>query len=792
MKHSAFMGTNAAMNLPREPRPVGASHQDSLPSRYSTGIRLLSMLAFGYVAFAYVNGRFLHWFEGADGEAPLWLSHWTEYAVILVFGVWRVLAERNPYTRKRLAFLISAVAVFWWIIPDYWRLPEPYLGALPGQPIFPQIHAPGTLTFFAILLLVLLFGRRVVCGWNCPCVGIRETVGFAFRENALRSDSAWNWRHTKWFFFALYMIAFALIMFSARAYVSPFYGGFLALVGATYFGSFFVAPLTGNRFYCRYLCPYGATFGLLNHIGYYGIRMDQDACVDCRRCEQVCDMGIPVWQQGKAHGRVTGLADCMGCGRCVVSCPTDALEFRDVRNEFLPRLRMDGSYLLKRAGPPEIAARVEPTKRAAAARREDWQEERRPLSLNDAMAQARRCLDCGVPGCQNACPLHNRIPEWLQALGQGKIEAAAAISHATSNLPEICGTVCPSHRLCEGACTLKGKDGPVIIGALERFVTEEAFRGGWQPLGRMGPANGKTVAVVGAGPAGLACADELNKSGFEVSVFDKRDEIGGLLSYGIPAFKLDKKAIVRRREFLAAAGIHFSLGIDVDADRLQRLIDSHDAVFLGSGAQRPRATNLPGQALEGVIDGLAYLSDLNTRQLRASRTGPEMTGKRVVVLGGGDTAIDCARSAIRQGAVHVSIVYRRGPEQMRASPKEVAAAREEGVSFAFHETPEEFVGEGKLRGIRFNDGSGVHGKIHACDVAIVAFGQEADDSGWLKHLNIATDDHGYIVANEHGGTTHPKIFVGGDNSHGPDLVVTAVAAGRRASRGIQALMHRSS
>jgi len=788
MEHGTFMGTTPAMNLPRTPRHAGAFHQDSLPSSYSAEVRLLSMLAFGYVAFAFVNGRFLHWFEGTDGQAPLWLSHWTEYAVILVFGVSRVLAEKNPYTRKRLVFLISAVAVFWWIIPDYLRLPEPYIGALPRQPIFPQLHAPGTLTFFGILLLVLLFGRRVVCGWNCPCVGIRETVGFAFRENTLRSGKAWNWRYTKWFFFALYMTAFVLIMFSGMAYVSPFYSGFLALVGATYFGSFFIAPLTGNRFYCRYLCPYGATFGLLNHIGYYGIRMDKDACIDCRRCDQVCDMGIPVWQQGKDHGRVTGLEDCMGCGRCVVSCPTDALEFRDVRNEFLPKLRMDGSYLLKRSGPPEIAACAEPLKRAASARREDWQEDRQPLNLNDAMAQARRCLDCGVPGCQNACPLHNRIPEWLQALGQGKVEAAAAISHATSNLPEICGTVCPSHRLCEGACTLNAKNGPVIIGALERFVTEEAFRRGWKPQGRKGPRKGKTVAVVGAGPAGLACADELNKSGFDVSVFDKQDEIGGLLTYGVPSFKLDKTAIVRRRRLLEETGIRFSLGIDVDAERLQRLIDTNNAVLLASGAQRPRVANLSGQEIEGVIDGLAYLSVLNTSWLCASRTAPEMTGKRVLVLGGGDTAVDCARSAIRQGSDDVTIAYRRGPEQMRASPKEVAAAREEGVHFVFQKSPEEFVGEGKLEGIRFHDGTGVHGNVRACDIAIVAFGQEADDNDWLKHLNIATDDRGYIVVNENGGTTHPKIFVGGDNSHGPDLVVTAIAAGRRASQGIQALL----
>jgi glutamate synthase (NADPH/NADH) small chain len=769
-------------------RETSGSQQGSMPSRYSFGVRALSMLAFTYVAFAFVNGRFLHWFEGANGEPPLWLSHWTEYVIILGFGVWRTMAEQNPYTRKRLGFLTGAVVIFWWMIPDYLRLAEPYMGALPGQPIFPQIHAPGTLTFFAILLLVLLFGRRVVCGWNCPCVGIRETVGFAFREKTLRSDSAWNWRYTKWFFFAFYMTAFVLIMFSATAYVSPFYSGFLALVGVTYFGSFFIAPLTGNRFYCRYLCPYGATFGLLNHIGYYGIRMDKDACVDCQRCEQVCDMGIPVWRQGKEHGRVTGLEDCMGCGRCVVSCPTDALEFRDVRNEFLPALRMDGSYLLKRSGPREIAARVEPPIRPALDRCKDWKDEHQPLSLDDAIAQARRCLDCGVPGCQNACPLNNRIPEWLEALGKGDIEGAATISHTTSNLPEICGTVCPAHRLCEGGCTLNARGGAVTIGRLERFITNQALQRGWRPPAPDVPANGKRVAIVGAGPAGLACADELNKAGFDVTVFDKRNEIGGLLTYGIPSFKLDRTVVQRRRKVFEQSGIHFKLGSDVNAECLQHLTKTNDAVFLGIGAQRPRTPGVPGRELEGVIYGFAYLSDLNSSQIETSRVAPDLSGKRIVVLGGGDTAIDCVRSAVRQGAASVTIAYRGGPEKMRAWPKQIRAAREEGVNFVFHKQLVEFVGEDKLQAVRFKSENGDFEGIYDCDIAIIAFGQEAESSDWLMQLGIATDERGFVSVDENGCTTHPKVFVGGDYSHGPDLVVAAVAAGRSASQGIRTML----
>ena len=517
--------------------------------------------------------------------------------------------------------------------------------------------------------------------------------------------------------------------------------------------------------------------------------MDRDACVDCQRCEQVCDMGIPVWRQGQARGRVTGLEDCMGCGRCVVSCPTDALEFRDVRNALFPKLRMNGSHLLKRPAPPEFTPRMEPARRPASERRNEWREERQTLSLDDAMAQARRCLDCGVPGCQSACPLNNRIPEWLDALGRGDVEAAAAISNTTSTLPEICGAVCPSYRLCEGGCTLNAKGGPVMIGALEHFINEEAFRRGWRPKTRKKPACGKTAAVIGAGPAGLACAEGLNKAGFHVTVFDKRDEIGGLLSYGLPSFKLDKAAISRRRKLLEESGIRFELGVDVEAQRLQRLIDTNNALFLGTGAQRPRVIDIFNQKLEDVVDGLVYLSDLNTSQLDPSETTPDMLDKRVLVLGGGVTAIYCARCAVRQGAASVTIAYRRGPEKMRASPKEIAATREEGVDFVFHKRPQEVVGEGKLEGIRFKDdigggAKGGQGNVNACDVAIVAFGQEAERTSWLTQLGIATDAQGFIAVDKNGRTSHPKVFSGGDNAHGPDLVVTALAAGRRAAQGI--------
>ena len=513
--------------------------------------------------------------------------------------------------------------------------------------------------------------------------------------------------------------------------------------------------------------------------------MDKDACVDCRRCEQVCDMGIPVARQGREHGRVSGLEDCMGCGRCVVSCPTDALEFRDVRNEFLPNLRMNGSYLLKRSGPPDIAPRIEPPKRPPQERCMDWHEDRAPLTLETAMEQARRCLDCGEPGCRSACPLHNRIPEWLEALGQGDVEGAAAICHTISNLPEICGTVCPAHRLCEGGCTLNAKGGPVIIGALERFINEEAFRRGWFPDRPDIRKNGKRVAVIGAGPAGLTCADELNKAGFDVTVFDKRNEIGGLLTYGVPAFKLDKSMIQRRRALLENAGVNFELGVNIDTNALRDLIDTNDALFLGTGAQQPRRIDIPGRDLDGVIDGLAYLDAVNSSLLTDDAAQLNLTEKRVVVLGGGDTAMDCARSAVRQGATSVTVAYRRGPEQMRASPKEITAAREEGVEFLYYRMPATLTGTGRLQGVRFAGENEQGNEEFRCDIVIVAFGQEAGRGDWLMKLGIETDAHGFVVVDENGQTSHPKIFSGGDSTHGPDLVVSAVAAGRCASRGIR-------
>lgn len=256
------------------------------------------------------------------------------------------MAEKNSYTRKRLAVLTVSVGVLWWLVPAYLRIPEAHLGVLPKPPMFPSLHVPGTVTFFMVLLLVLLFGRRIICGWCCPCVGIRETMGFPFRINTLRTEQSRKYlRHGKWFFLALYVVSFGLIIFRSPS-VSVVYKTFLASITLPYFLSLLLSPFLGNRSYCRFICPYGATFGLLNRIGFFRIKLDREKCIDCGRCERVCDMAIPVASLGRKSGEVTIIEECMGCARCVVSCPQNALEIRDVRNLFKAGLRQDRDHLL--------------------------------------------------------------------------------------------------------------------------------------------------------------------------------------------------------------------------------------------------------------------------------------------------------------------------------------------------------------------------------------------------------------------------------------------------------------
>ncbi|NNJ85084.1 MAG: FAD-dependent oxidoreductase, partial [Gammaproteobacteria bacterium] len=751
-------------------RPKAATRQDTLPGRYHWWVMVLSMSAFTLAFLGWFNESWLYLFE-----SPIWLNRYTEYAIILAFGLWRIRAEHNPYTRGRLIILVMVVTGFWWLIP--WLMPmfEPYAGYVWSQPVFPALHTPGTLTFFFTLLLVFFFGRRIICGFGCPCVGIRETVGFPFRRITLRGDWAWRLRHTKWFFFIWYVGVMVATQFPPNAWTATLVGGFAMVVGLTYFGTFFIAPITGNRFYCRYLCPFGATFGLLNHAGFYGIKMDTKQCIDCQRCERVCDMGIPVWRQGKAAGEITGLEDCMGCARCVISCPTDALAIHDARNLFRSYPRQDASHLLKRKSRIP-APRIEPSHRPTAVRLNDWREAEEPLSLKALQLQAERCLDCGVPGCRNACPLGNFIPDWLEAAARGDWKAAGDLVHATSPLPEVCGRICPQHRLCEGACTRTQLEGAVTIGAVERTLAERALDAGWRPIEPV-RRTGRKVGIIGAGPAGLSCAERLNRAGVEVTVFDRSDKIGGLLQTGVPAFKLDKVLLARRQTLLERSGIRFTLGTPVDGAMLSHLLDHNDAIFLGLGAQKSHAIELPGQTLPGVEQALDWLERINAGHRES------LTGQRVLIVGGGDTAMDCARAALRLGA-KVTVAYRGPEENLRASPKEIALTREEGARFLLEHIPLGCDGAREVREVRFETPKGT--AVVDAERVILALGQRPDPPAWLGNLGIATEPDGRIRVDTRGHTTHPRIWAGGDNTLGPGLAVNAMAAGRTAAENILA------
>jgi glutamate synthase (NADPH/NADH) small chain len=435
-----------------------------------------------------------------------------------------------------------------------------------------------------------------------------------------------------------------------------------------------------------------------------------------------------------------------------------------------------------------------------------------PFDENEAAEQSARCLGCGNPYCEWKCPVHNYIPNWLKLVAEGNLLEAAELSHKTNSLPEICGRVCPQDRLCEGACTLnQGGFGAVTIGAVEKYISDEAFRLGWRPdLSGVRPT-GRRVAVVGAGPAGLACADVLVRNGVSPVVFDRYDEIGGLLTFGIPEFKLEKEVVRRRRRIMEEMGIEFRLNTEIGRDLpFERLLAEYDAVFLGMGTYTYMKGGFPGEDLPGVYEALPFLIS-NVRHCLGLPPKPpgyvSMEGQRVVVLGGGDTAMDCNRTAIRQGAKSVTCAYRRDEVNMPGSRREVANAKEEGVQFLWNRQPVEIVGKGRVEGVKLvttelgaPDARGrripqvVPGseEIVPCDRVIIAFGFRPNPQPWFAEYGITTDQMGRVVARGHQypyQTANPKVFAGGDMVRGSDLVVTAVWEGRQAAEGILAYLN---
>ncbi|HCA7079983.1 TPA: formate-dependent uric acid utilization protein AegA [Citrobacter sedlakii] len=584
---------------------------------------------------------------------------------------------------------------------------------------------------------------------------------------------------------------------------------------------------------CARSCPNGA----ISHIND-SVQVNAQKCIGCKSCVVACPFGamqIVLTPVAKDQVNATAHKCDLCAGRengpaCVENCPADALQLvtegslarlakarrlRTARQEIQPWHAETGGQTSPGISKIEqmraTSARGEPDKLAIDARKTGFEEIYLPFRSAQAKQEASRCLKCGEHSiCEWTCPLHNHIPQWIERVKAGDIDAAVELSHQTNCLPEITGRVCPQDRLCEGACTVRDEYGAVTIGNIERYISDRALANGWRPDLSDVRQSDKRVAIIGAGPAGLACADVLARHGISATVFDRHPEIGGLLTFGIPAFKLDKSLLARRREIFSAMGIHFELNCEVGPDvRLETLLDEYDAVFVGVGTYRSMKADLPNEDAPGVYDALPFLI-ANTKQLMGLDEHPDepyinTAGLNVVVLGGGDTAMDCVRTALRHGASKVTCAYRRDEANMPGSKKEVKNAREEGANFEFNVQPVELElnAEGRVCGVRFlrtelgePDAQGrrrpvpIAGSefVMPADAVIMAFGFHPHGMPWLETHGVKVDSWGRIAANVESAyryqTTNPKIFAGGDAVRGADLVVTAMAEGRHAAQGI--------
>ena len=451
--------------------------------------------------------------------------------------------------------------------------------------------------------------------------------------------------------------------------------------------------------------------------------------------------------------------------------------------------------------------RVDPKKKDIEQRKDRYEEIYYPYETREVEHQAHRCLHCGNPYCEWKCPVHNYIPNWLKLISEGNLMEAVELAHQTNSLPEVCGRVCPQDRLCEGACTLNDGFGAVTIGATEKYIADTALAMGWRPdMSKVVPT-GKRVAVIGAGPAGLGCADVLVRNGVKPVVFDRNPEIGGLLTFGIPEFKLEKPVMQLRREVFEGMGIEFRLNTEIGRDiTIDDLLSEYDAVFMGMGTYTYMKGGFPGEDLDGVYEALPYLVSNVNRNMGFEQSADDfinMSAKKVVVLGGGDTAMDCNRTAIRQGADKVICAYRRDEANMPGSRREVANAREEGVEFLFNRQPIAIIGDNKVEGVKVvetrlgePDARGRRSpepipgseQILDADAVIIAFGFRPSPQPWFETAGVSTDDGGRVLAPEQAQfqfqTSNPKIFAGGDMVRGSDLVVTAIWEGRKAAEGI--------
>jgi len=449
-----------------------------------------------------------------------------------------------------------------------------------------------------------------------------------------------------------------------------------------------------------------------------------------------------------------------------------------------------------------------PQKRAAPERAHDFGEIYREFAAAKAAEQASRCSQCGVPFCQTHCPLHNNIPDWLKLTAEGRLREAYELSQATNTFPEICGRICPQDRLCEGNCVIEQSGhGTVTIGAVEKYLTDTAWAEGWVTPIAPAVERPESVGIIGAGPAGMAAADRLRRMGLQVTVYDRYDRAGGLMTYGIPGFKLEKDIVMRRNAQLEAAGVKIVHDCNVgETVPFAELRDSHDAVLIATGVYKSRDIGGPGAGLSGIVQAIDYLTASNRKSfgdaVAAFDSGElDASGKRVVVIGGGDTAMDCVRTAVRQGATSVKCLYRRDRTNMPGSMREVANAEEEGVEFVWLTAPKGFTGEGTVTGVRAAkmrlgppDSTGrqapepVPGSDYTepCDLAIKALGFEPEELVRLWGVEgLEVTRWGTVKANfRTHETSLPGVYAAGDIVRGASLVVWAIRDGREAADAI--------
>jgi len=446
--------------------------------------------------------------------------------------------------------------------------------------------------------------------------------------------------------------------------------------------------------------------------------------------------------------------------------------------------------------------RVDAKKRDIVERNKDFNEIYEVFVTQKAGEQSDRCIQCGDPYCHNGCPLHNYIPQWLKATASKDLDFAFMLTNATSPFPEVMGRICPHDRLCEGACTLNDGYGAITIGSIETFVNEEGFKKGLKPKFSETKI-GKKVAVIGAGPAGLSAATFLLREGIDVELFDKQSRAGGLLTYGIPGFKLDKHIVARRIKFLEDAGAVFSQNCEVGKDiTIESLFDKFDAIFIGVGATKGKRVGLKGEDAPNAYLAMDFLTNIQKRLFEEkTEKNIDVKDKNVVVIGGGDTAMDCVRTSLREQANSVKCLYRRDSHNMPGSKKEYLNAKEEGVEFEFYTSPKSLILNDKgdvvaveMIKTKLSDAdengrqnvveiTGSNYQINA-DVVIFALGFDMMDYSFLASNGIETDKWGQILVDENFETTKSGVYAGGDCHRGADLVVTAARDGRDAAKAI--------